>query len=78
MADPIEELQTIVGALIAQLHQQGTLDRKGIGEIAKRLDWAEMPDAADMVRSIPILDDQCQPGELRGGFEVIIGGLDDD
>ena len=75
MAEPnLEEVETLVGALIAQLLAKGLFNGKDLHDIAKRLDWAEMPDMADSVRSIPFLDRICRPEEVRAGFEVIDGG----
>lgn len=71
---PQEQVETLVGALIAQLLSKGILNGTDIHDIAKRLDWASMPDMADSVRSIPFLDALCEPEAVRATFEVIDGG----
>lgn len=71
---PQEEVETLVGALIAQLLAKGLFNAKDLHDIAKRLDWAGMSDMAQSVLSIPSLDALCEPGVVRDGFEVIDGG----
>jgi hypothetical protein len=73
---PQQELETLVGALIAQLYQNGSLHGDDIEAIARRLDQSGMPDMADEVRAVPVSDALAAPESLRYGFEVIDGGRD--
>lgn len=73
---PQDELETLVGALMAQLFQNGALRGDDIEAIARRLDHSGMPDIADDVRAIPLADAFAAPETLRHGLEVIDGGRD--
>jgi hypothetical protein len=73
---PQEELETLVGALMAQLHQSGILRGTDIEAIARRLDLSDMPDMAESVRSIPLADALADPDVVRHSFAVIDGGRD--
>lgn len=66
---PQEELETLVGALIAQLHESGLLTGEAIEGIARRLHHAGMPDIAEDVRAIPLAD-----GLSRPALELVIDG----
>lgn len=70
----LDEMETLIGALIAQLIDMRVLRDADIEAIAKRMDWADMSDMAESVRSIKLLDTMSKPENLRASFDVIDGG----
>lgn len=76
-ADP-EVTDTVVHALIAQLHAIGLLRADDLAAIAKRLDFSDMGNAAARVRQLPLSDAMIDPAFMRSGLTVIDGGNVDD
>ena len=64
--------------LIAELHRDGLFEGRNITSMARRLEMSDLPVLAERVRMIPLANAFDDPGEIRGGFELIDGGKRDD
>jgi hypothetical protein len=69
-----ETLDTVLHALIAQLFAAGLFRASDLTAIAKRLDFSEMPEAAERIRQLPLSDAMIDPASIRSGFTVVDGG----
>ncbi len=71
MADDPHALSMI---LIAELHRVGMFDRVNLASIARRLELAGDPDAAERVRFLPLSNALTDPDAMRAGLYAVEGG----
>lgn len=70
-------LDPVMGVLLAALYERGLLDGKALTEMARRLDEADLPEAAHSVRCIPLSVAIDTPANRRRGMRLIDGGNDE-
>jgi len=71
-------LDPVMGVLLAELYDRGLLDGHALDNMARRLDLADLPEAAMSVRCIPLSCAIDSPSHRRGGLHIVDGGNDVD